>query len=172
MAKEIVNRVANSALQVIDLEELYPEGTRTLLSITLFLDQGILLREHTFRERLRSYDWTSYKDHYVAVYCPDDILVPQWATLLLVRYLQPLTKGVVVGNLDDLERYLFTEKLAVFDTSPYENGLVMIKGCASKPVPQQAMGILAAKLIPVVRKLSYGEACSSVPLYSKSKKSP
>ena len=44
MAKEIVNRVANSALQVIDLEDLYQEGTRTLLFITDFLDEGIVLR--------------------------------------------------------------------------------------------------------------------------------
>lgn len=169
MAGEIINRVANSVLQVIDLEEFYPEGTRTLLSITDFLDDGVLLREQSFRERLQSHDWTSYKNHFVAVHCPDDILVPQWATLLLIRYLQPLTKAVVVGTIDDLERFLFTEKLSVFDVAPYQNGLVIIKGCANKPVPQQAMGILTAKLIPVVRKLSYGEACSSVPLYSKPK---
>jgi hypothetical protein len=170
MAKEIVNRVANSALQVIDLEEFYSDGTRTLLHITDFLDEGVVLREKSFRERLENHNWTTYEGHFVAVYCPEDVLVPQWATLLLVRYLQPVTKTVVVGTFDDLERYLFTEKLAVFDTTPYQNGLVMIKGCTNKPVPQQAMGILAAKLIPVVRKLSYGEACSSVPLYSKSKK--
>ncbi|MDA0779474.1 MAG: DUF2480 family protein [Bacteroidetes bacterium] len=169
MAGEIINRVAGSALQVIDLEEFYLDGTRTLLSITDFLDDGVLLREQSFRERLSSHDWTAYKDHFVAVHCPEDVLVPQWATLLLIRYLQPVTKAVVVGTIDDLERFLFTEKLAVFDITPYKNGLVMIKGCANKPVPQQAMGILTAKLIPVVRKLSYGEACSSVPLYSKPK---
>lgn len=169
MSKEIVNRVANSALQVIDLEELYIDGPRTLLPVTGFLDDGILLREQSFRERLQSHDWTAYKNHYVAVHCPEDVLVPQWATLLLIRYLQPITKAVVVGTIDDLERFLFTEKLAFFDPTPYQNALVMIKGCANKAVPQQAMGILATKLIPVVRKLSYGEACSSVPLYSKPK---
>ena len=169
MAKEIVNRVANSTLQVIDLEEFYEEGIRTLLSITAFLDDGVLLREQSFRARLQDHDWKSYEDHFVAVHCPDDILVPQWATLLLVRYLRPVTQTVVVGTLDDLERFLFIEKLHDFDITPYQNGLVMIKGCANKPVPQQAMGLLAAKLIPEVRKLSYGEACSSVPLYSKSK---
>lgn len=169
MSKEIVNRVANSRLQVIDLEELFVDGPRTLLPITDFLDDGILLREQSFRERLNSHDWTSYKNQFVAVHCPDNVLVPQWATLLLVRYLNPVAKTVVVGTIDDLERFLFTEKLAFFDTTPYQNGLVMIKGCANKPVPQQAMGILVAKLIPVVQKLSYGEACSSVPLYSKPK---
>ena len=167
MSDQIFNRVANSALQVIDLEEFYQEGTRTLLSITAFLDDGIVLREQTFRERLQSHDWKKYQNQFVAVHCPDDILVPQWATLLVVTHLQPLAKYVVVGTAADLEQQLFAEQLAHMDFSPYQDGLVMIKGCSNKPVPEQAMGLLAAKLTPIVKKLSYGEACSSVPLYKK-----
>lgn len=167
MSDQIVNRVANSALQVIDLEDLYQEGKRTLLSITAFLDDGVVLREQTFRERLQSHDWTAYQNQFVAVHCPDNILVPQWATLLVVTYLQPLTKSVVVGTVADLEQQLFAEQLAHMDFTPYQDGLVMIKGCSNKPVPEQALGLLAAKLIPIVKKLSYGEACSSVPLYKK-----
>ena len=167
MSDQIVNRVANSALQVIDLEEFYQEGTRTLLSITAFLDDGIVLREQTFRERLQSHDWKKYQNQFVAVHCPDDILVPQWATLLVVTHLQPLAKYVVVGTAADLEQQLFAEQLAHMDFSPYQDGLVMIKGCSNKPVPEQALGILAAKLTPIVKKLSFGEACSSVPLYKK-----
>ena len=156
MSDQIVNRVANSALQVIDLEELYKEGTRTLLSITAFLDDGVVLREQTFRERLQSHDWNKYKDQYVAVHCPDDVLVPQWATLLVVTHLQPLAKYVVVGTVAGLEQQLFAEQLAHMDFTPYQDGLVMIKGCSNKPVPEQALGLLAAKLIPIVKKLSYG----------------
>ena len=167
MSDKIVNRVANSALQVIDLEDLYREGKRTLLSITAFLDDGVVLREQTFRERLQSHDWTAYQNQFVAVHCPDNILVPQWATLLVVTYLQPLTKSVVVGTVADLEQQLFAEEIAHMDFTPYQDGLVMIKGCSNKPVPEQALGLLAAKLIPIVKKLSYGEACSSVPLYKK-----
>ena len=167
MSDQIVNRVANSALQVIDLEEFYQEGTRTLLSITAFLDDGIVLREQTFRERLQSHDWKKYQNQFVAVHCPDDILVPQWATLLVVTHLQPMARYVVVGTAADLEQQLFTEQLALMDFTPYQDGLVMIKGCSNKPVPEQALGMLAAKLTPIVKKLSFGEACSSVPLYKK-----
>ena len=107
MSGQIINRVANSALQVIDLEEFYQEGTRTLLSITSFLDDGVILREKTFRERLKSHNWNIYKDQFVALDCPNDVLVPQWATLLLVTHLQPVVKYVVVGTIDDLEKQLF-----------------------------------------------------------------
>ncbi len=167
MSDKIVNRVANSALQVIDLEDLYREGKRTLLSITAFLDDGVVLREQTFRKRLQSHDWTVYQNQFVAVHCPENILVPQWATLLVVTYLQALAKYVVVGTVADLEQQLFAEEIAHMDFTPYQDGLVMIKGCSNKPVPEQALGLLAAKLIPIVKKLSYGEACSSVPLYKK-----
>ena len=153
MSDKIVNRVANSALQVIDLEDLYKEGKRTLLSITAFLDDGVVLREQTFRKRLQSHDWTAYQNQFVAVHCPDNILVPQWATLLVVTYLQPLTKSVVVGTVADLEQQLFAEEIAHMDFTPYQDGLVMIKGCSNKPVPEQALGLLAAKLIPIVKKL-------------------
>ena len=167
MAKEIVNRVANSALQVIDLEDLYQEGTRTLVSVTHFLDDGVVLRETSFRERLLAHDWSAYQNHFVAVNCPEDVIVPQWATLLIVTYLQPIAKAVVVGSLKELEQHLFAEKLSTFNYKAYKNGLVMIKGCSNKPVPQQALGLLAGKLVPIVKKLSFGEACSSVPLYKK-----
>ena len=167
MSDKIVNRVANSALQVIDLEDLYKEGKRTLLSITAFLDDGVVLREQTFRKRLQSLDWTVYQNQFVAVHCPENILVPQWATLLVVTYLQPLAKYVVVGTVADLEQHLFAEEIAHMDFTPYQDGLVMIKGCSNKPVPEQALGLLATKLIPIVKKLSYGEACSTVPLYKK-----
>lgn len=167
MKEEIVNRVANSSLKVIDLEDLYLNGKRTLLNITAFLDEGVLLREQSFRLRLSETDWSLYENHFVAVYCPDDVLIPQWATLLVIAYLQPVAGAVVVGTLNDLENHLFGQQLYSFDTTPYKNGIVMIKGCANKPVPLHAMGALAAKLVPVVKKLSYGEACSSVPLYKK-----
>ena len=132
MSDKIVNRVANSALQVIDLEELYQEGTRTLLSITAFLDDGVVLVEQTFRERLQSHDWNKYQDQFVAVHCPDDVLVPQWATLLVVTHLQPLARYVVVGTVADLEQQLFAEQLALMDFSPYKDGLVMIKGSPTR----------------------------------------
>ena len=167
MSDLIVNRVSNSPLQVIDLEDIYQEGTRTLVKITDFLENGTLLREKPFRKLLKEHNWDVYQDHYVAVYCNDNVLVPQWATLLIVAHLKSFATRVVVGKLSDLEKLLYVEKLTVLDLSSYENGIVMIKGCSNKPVPELALGLLAEKLTPIVKKLSYGEACSSVPLYKK-----
>lgn len=168
MSKPIVNRVANSALQVVDLEAFYQEGPRKLFAVVDFLTDGVVLHEQAFREKLNQHNWDDYQDCFVAVYCPKDVIIPQWAPLLIVTYLHPKCKAVVVGSLNELEQHLFAEKLFGFDTTAYQDGLVMIKGCSNKPVPEQALGLLARKLTPIVKKLSYGEACSSVPLYKRS----
>ena len=45
MSKEIINRVSNSSLINIDLEELYPAGRRISLDIKDWLYEGIILKE-------------------------------------------------------------------------------------------------------------------------------
>ena len=83
MSDEIINRVANSSLEVVDLEELYVEGIRNLISIENFLEEGGVLVESKFREKLNSFNWSIYSNNYVAVYCSKEILVPKWAELFL-----------------------------------------------------------------------------------------
>ena len=52
--EEIVNKVANSVLEVFDLEDYYPNGTRTQIDISQWLYEGFLLREKDFREALKN----------------------------------------------------------------------------------------------------------------------
>ena len=124
MSDEIINRVANSSLEVVDLEELYVEGIRNLISIENFLEEGGVLVESKFREKLNSFNWSIYSNNYVAVYCSKEILVPKWAELLFINYLSPYVKDVVIGNLDDLEKFLFTRKLLKFDAKKYKDCLL------------------------------------------------
>ena len=45
MADEIINKVSNSKLITLDLEELYPEGERVLFDIKDWLFDQIILKE-------------------------------------------------------------------------------------------------------------------------------
>jgi hypothetical protein len=45
---EIINKVANSVLEVFDLEDYYPSGIRTQLDISQWLFEGFLLKEKDF----------------------------------------------------------------------------------------------------------------------------
>lgn len=167
MAEEIVNRVANSKLVTIDLEDFYPDGNRVHFDISVWLKEGFVLFEKEFRKSVSEFDWSQFQDTYVALYCSTDAIIPGWAYLLLSLELAPYAKKVVVGSLENLETVLFTEFLDHFDISEYENKPVIIKGCSHKPIPDSAFTLLAQKLFPVVRSIMYGEACSSVPLYKR-----
>lgn len=167
MAEEIINRVANSKLVTINLEDLYPQGERVLFDIKDWLLEGFVLREKDFRETAKSHDWLQYTGKYVALTCSSDAIIPGWAYMLLSTYLAPVARKVVVGDLEMLETILYTGILNDLDISKYEGLPVIIKGCSRRPVPQNAYLQLINKLQPVAKSIMYGEACSSVPLFKK-----
>ena len=166
---EIVNKVANSVLEVFDLEDYYPSGIRTQLDISQWLLDGFLLKEKDFREALKNHDWSKFQNHFVAIHCSTDAIIPAWASILVTVYLSPFAKKVVVGNLTDLETSLYQEILSTLDYSKYQDKPVILKGCSKKPVPESAYVMAIQKLQPFVKSIMYGEACSAVPLYKKNK---
>ena len=167
MDNEIVNRVANSKLLTIDLEDFYPDGERILFDISDWLYEGIILKEKDFRESLQHHDWTQYKNAYLALSCKTDAIIPSWAYLLITTYLSPYAKKVVVGNLELLETSIFQDIINNFDFTVYQDRPVIIKGCSSKPIPETASVMLVEKLVPVAKNIMFGEACSTVPVFKK-----
>ena len=164
---EIINKVANSSLEVFDLEEYYPMGIRVQIDISQWLSDGFILKEKEFREHLKQHDWTKYQDHFVAVFCSTEAIVPTWASILVTVHLAAFAKKIIEGNLQDLETLLYQEILPKIDYSKYENKSVIIKGCSKKPVPISAYVTVAQFLQPFAKSIMYGEACSAVPLYKK-----
>ena len=116
MSGEIVNRVANSKLITIDLEDYYPAGDRVLLDISDWLFEGIILKEKDFREYVREHDWSQYTDSYVAVTCSTEAIIPSWAYLLISASLTPFAKKFVIGDLELLENIIFQEIIASIPT--------------------------------------------------------
>jgi hypothetical protein len=165
MPDEIINRVANSKLVTINLEDYYPVGKRVLFDIKDWLYEGFVLREKDFRDLVKSFDWAQYKDCYVALTCSSDAIIPGWAFILLSIHLEPFTKKTVIGNLELLETSIYQDVLNGLDVSAFQNKPIIIKGCSNKPVPQNAYIMLAIKLKPVAKSIMYGEACSAVPLF-------
>lgn len=167
MAKEIVNRVAKSALVSLDLETYFPEGKRVEIDLSQWLEGGFVLREKEFRTALKATDFSPYNNCYVALYCSTEAILPGWATLLVTIHLQPFAKKVVVGSLNDLETTIFNEFIDQLDLNPFIDKSVVIKGCSDKNIPETAFVNLTQRLQPVVKSLFYGEACSSVPLFKR-----
>lgn len=167
MSQEIINKVANSVLEVFDLEDYYPTEFRTQIDISQWLYEGFLLKEKDFREALKNHDWSQYKNHYVAVHCSTDAIIPAWASILVTIHVAPFAKKVVSGDLSNLESAIYQDLLQEIDYSSYKDKPVIIKGCSKKPVPESAYVLAAQHLQPYAKSIMYGEACSAVPLFKK-----
>ena len=165
MEEPILNKVAQSGLISIDLEDWYPQGKCVEIDLADWLEGGFILKEKDFRAKIEEHNWQQYQDQYVAINCSTDAIVPSWAYLLMSLRLQPYAVKVIHGDLNLLEILIFEEVIAKIDIKPYQNQRVIVKGCSKRFIPDNAYIQLVNRLQPVVKSLFFGEACSSVPLY-------
>ena len=169
MSKEIINRVTNSKLETIDLESFISDNQRKTFDLKKCLKNDLVLIEKDFRENLQNHDWKQYKNNFLSIVCSNDAIIPDWAFLLVSSYLKKDEIKHVIGSLELLENILINETINNYDFSNYKNKAVIIKGCSNKFIPKSSYSILIDKLQPVVKSIMFGEACSSVPVYKKSK---
>lgn len=167
MDGDIINRVANSKLVTVDLEDYYPIGKRLLFDIKDWLYEGLVLREKEFRLSVKVHDWSQYSSCYVALTCTSDAIIPAWAYMLLTVSLEPFAKKIMVGNLSDLETSVYQDIINNLDVTNFKDKPIIVKGCTNKPIPPNAYIMITNKLKPIAKSIMYGEACSSVPLYKR-----
>ncbi|GAA4848070.1 DUF2480 family protein [Algivirga pacifica] len=165
--EEIINRVAQSPIITLNLEDYYHQGERIILDIKDQLFQGLILREKDFRAFVKEHDWTQYEGKNVALTCSADAIVPIWAYMLLASKLEVHAHMVAFGSLEELEISLYKEALSKIDVEQFRDRPVVIKGCGNLPVPTYAYVEITRLLKPVVKSLMYGEPCSTVPVYKR-----
>jgi hypothetical protein len=165
--EEIINKVQQSGLITIDLEEYYPKEERIVYDISQNLWQGLVLKEKDFRDFVSTNDWSVYKNKFVAITCSADAIVPAWAFMLISGAVQPYAKKIIFGNSEELEKAVFSDVIQSLDETKFRDARVVLKGCSKLPVPVSAYVELTNKLLPVVKSLMFGEPCSTVPIYKK-----
>lgn len=164
---EIINKVDQTSLVTINLEQYYDQNKRVFIDLKEHLEDGLILRERDFRSFVKSNDWSQYKDVHVAIDITSDAIVPAWAFMLVASAVSPFSKTVIKGSLDDLNKHLYTRALKDINLTELKDKFVIVKGCSKVPVPESTYVELCALLLPVVKTLSYGEACSKVPLFKR-----
>jgi hypothetical protein len=164
---EIVNKVAESALTTIDLEEYYPKGDIAVFDLKGYLFMELILKEKDFRAALLTTDWEQYRDKYVAVTCSTDAIIPMWAYMLVATNLQPVAKDVVFGNEQELVKSIMQKNLSSLQGSDFTDKRVVVKGCGEVPIPESAYLEITNKLRPYVKSIMYGEPCSTVPIFKR-----
>jgi hypothetical protein len=142
---------------------------QTGIDVSQWLYEGFLLKEKVFREALKQHDWSQYQNHWVAIYCSTDAILPTWAPILVASYLSTTADWVILGKPDELIGLYYQKKLEELDYSEYQDKPVILKGCSKKPVPESAYIAAIQHLQKVAKSIMFGEACSAVPLYKRGK---
>jgi hypothetical protein len=166
----IVNKIKQSdKLVTLDLQKFFDETPIAELDIKQFLYKDLILKEKSFREALEEHNWQQYKDAYVAVFCSSDAIISKWAYMLVTQHAINFSEDVFKGSKPQVINQLYIQNLEGVDWEQYQDKFVILKGCSGKekPVPESAYLFATKKLVPCVKKLMYGEACSNVPVYRK-----
>lgn len=166
--EEIRNKVKESGLISMDLAMFKPEKSQMVgIDIADQLWERLILKEKMFREFIDSNDWSQFEGKYVHVFCSEDAIVPTWAYMLVSSKLVNIAHLVIVGSQADLEKQMISDKIHALDLSEFNDGRIIIKGCADIVEPEFAMSQLIQKLQPVSKSIMYGEPCSTVPIYKR-----
>jgi hypothetical protein len=167
MEDMIVNRVANSGLVTLNLEDYLPTGAIVTFDLKDYLFRGLILKEKEFREALKNINWEDYAAKNVAITCTTDAIIPLWAYMLVTTYLQPVAKDIYAGTETEMYKHLFLKNIAALDITPFTDQRIIIKGCGDTPIDNYAYTEITKLLRPVVKSIMYGEACSNVPIFKK-----
>ena len=167
MEDVFVNKVAESGIITLDLEDFYPKEETAIFDMKDHLFMGLILKEKDFRDTMKELDIEPYKEKNVALTCTADAVIPVWAYMLVATYLQPVAKEIVFGDAEFLHKTLFLKNISKIEINNYEDKRVVIKGCGELPITEAAYVAITGLLRPVAKSIMYGEPCSTVPIYKK-----
>ena len=152
-------------LVTLDLEKFYPEGETAVFDLKDHLFMELILKEKDYREALKNLDWSIYENKNVGITCTADAIIPLWAYMLAVTYLQPLPKKLFLEMKKHFSMNLFLKNLWKIDAKEFEGKRVVVKGCGDKKIPETAYVEITKILRPVAKSIMYGEPCSTVPIF-------
>ncbi len=170
MDKPLVNRVANSGIQTINLEQFYPNVEFEEIDIKDYLFKGLILREKEFRQELKSMDWSHYKNKVLLCYCSTDAIIPIWAYMLIASKVAGIAMTTFVGTREEYIKQHYMKAIGEMDLSTYEDQRIVIKGCSDLEVPPLAYALLTQHLQPHAKSIMFGEPCSTVPIWKQPRK--
>jgi len=167
MENAIINKVAESGLITLDLEDFYPKQEMLVFDLKDYLFMGLILKEKDFRAALQNMDWSQYQNKNVALTCSADAIVPMWAYMLVASYLRPFANETLFGNKEAATATLVLKNLSKINGEEFTDKRIVVKGCGDVQIAESAYIEITNKLQPFAKSIMYGEPCSTVPIYKK-----
>ncbi len=169
MEQAFVNKVAESGIITLNLEDYYPKEEIATFDLKDYLFMELILKEKDYREALKQKDFTEYQNKNVALFCSTDAIIPIWAYMLAANFLQPVASQIAFCGPDKINEHILLQNINAIDAFAYADARVVVKGCGELPIGEAAYIAITTKLRPHVKSIMYGEPCSTVPVYKKPK---
>lgn len=167
MESTFINKVAESGIVTLNLEDFFPGEDVIVFDMKDYLFMGLILKEKDFREALKHLDLQSFTRKHVALTCSADAIIPMWAYMLVASALQPVAANIFFGKKEEVANKILINNIQQLETTVYTDKRIVIKGCGELPVSEEAYMEITKKLRPVAKSIMYGEPCSTVPVFKK-----
>lgn len=167
MEDVIINKVAQSGLITLDIEKYFPDGEVVFFDLKNYLFMDLILKEKEYREALKNVEWKKFEGKNVAIGCTADAIIPLWAYMLAVSYIEEFAAEIVFGDENQLVNTLLLKNIWKIDAKEFEGKRVVVKGCGDKKIPEMAYVEITKILYPVAKSIMYGEPCSTVPVFKR-----
>ena len=166
---EIKNKVAQSGIINISLEDYAPKENVLSLNLKQFLHNEEVLIEKEFRNKVKEFNFIDLQNNIVALFCDKNIVLPMWAFMLISCYLKKNNVVFFHGDKEFVFNTLWANNIKNIDAKRFENKLVIVNGCGNIKANENIYIAITEKLYNVSKSIMFGEACSSVPIYKKKK---
>lgn len=164
---DIVNRVQQSGIISLNIEEHIPQLAWKELDIKDQLFHGIALKEKDFRAWIDENNWDEYKGLGVAFFCSEQVIIPHWAYMLIASKLEGIATYFGSGAVGEVKIRFIQDTLLKIDIKEFVDKRVVIKGCSEGEIPNFVYPELVRLLKPHTKSVMFGEPCSTVPVYKR-----
>lgn len=163
------NKVANKAIETIDLLKLIDLNRILGVDFKDFLFQELILKEKDFRDNLKNFDFSKYQSNLIYLHCSNNAIIPMWAYMLFSSYLSDhKIEHCFAKGLEEAIEFYLLKTINTVDWSVYTDKRVIVKGCGGKiSLGPEVYMLVTEKLQSHAKAISYGEACSMVPVFKK-----
>jgi Protein of unknown function (DUF2480) len=172
MSETFVNKVAESGILTLNLEDYYPKEPVQVFDMKDYLFMGLILKEKDFREALKELDLSVFEHKIVALTCSADAVIPMWAYMLAASALQPVAGDIIFGTEEEAVKSSLKKNISKIPVDEFADKRIVIKGCGELPVTESAYIEITKLLRPVAKSIMYGEPCSTVPVFKKPSAKP
>ena len=104
MEYKIINRVSKSKITTIDFNDFLIQTIFEIIDLKDWLKDEIILIEAEFRQKIKDYNWSDFKNKTVLIQCSNDAIIPHWAYLLISSKLTELGIRNFIGNQNEFKK--------------------------------------------------------------------